>query len=200
MLSPVLTVPPAILPVSLVEAKEHLIVEVDDHDDLITGLIEAATAYLDGWSGILGRALITQSWRQEFNGFDNLRLALAPIQYEPAASPPVPVTVSYYDSAGAVVAVDDDLYAALSDSIGPYVALNAGQSWPTAYDRADAVSVTYVAGYGPAATDVPAPLRHAIKMLVAHWWENRAAVAEGVFVEVPLAVKALYWPYKRVAC
>src|SRR5690606_12599307 len=80
MLAPVRTVAPATMPVSLAEAKAHLRVDHDDQDDLITAQIKAATAYLDGWSGILGRALVTQTWRQDFAGFgDRLPLPLVPV-------------------------------------------------------------------------------------------------------------------------
>ena len=57
MLSPVRTVAPTSTPVSLDEAKIHCRVDHTDEDDLITGLIAAATENLDGCGGILGRAL-----------------------------------------------------------------------------------------------------------------------------------------------
>lgn len=69
MLAPVRVTPPAEPPVSLEEAKAHLRVDFGDDDLYVAGLIEAATAHLDGWSGILGRALVTQTWRQDLCGF-----------------------------------------------------------------------------------------------------------------------------------
>lgn len=54
---------PSLPVVSLDEAKAHLRVSHDDEDDLIRGLIAAATAYLDGLDGVLGRALSPQTWR-----------------------------------------------------------------------------------------------------------------------------------------
>ncbi|WP_297534627.1 head-tail connector protein [Nitrobacter sp.] len=56
MLTPIRTVAPAEMPVTLAEAKAHLRVDHDDQDDLITAQIKAATAWFDGYSGILGRA------------------------------------------------------------------------------------------------------------------------------------------------
>jgi hypothetical protein len=58
MLKPVRTVPPAEMPVSLDEAKLHCRVDHNAEDAHITGLIAAAATHLDGWSGILGRALV----------------------------------------------------------------------------------------------------------------------------------------------
>src|SRR5260221_1862426 len=37
-------------------------------------------------------------------------------------------------------------------------------------------------GFGPLATDVPDALRHAIRLLVAHWYENRGMAATGAGV------------------
>jgi hypothetical protein len=66
-LAPVRTVAPALNPVSLDEAKDHVgAAEFDDDDRKLEGYIDAAVAYLDGYSGILGRALITQTWKVNF--------------------------------------------------------------------------------------------------------------------------------------
>jgi uncharacterized phiE125 gp8 family phage protein len=54
--------PPATTPVSLVDAKKHLRVDFPDDDDLIKAYVAAATQYVDGPRGFLGRALIDQTW------------------------------------------------------------------------------------------------------------------------------------------
>ena len=47
------------------------------------------------------------------------------------------------------------------------------------------------------ATNVPEPLRQAIRLLVAHWYENRGIVAAGGEVAVlPQSVAALIAPYR----
>jgi uncharacterized phiE125 gp8 family phage protein len=48
-------------------------------------------------------------------------------------------------------------------------------------------------GYGDAGSDVPEPLRHAIRLLVAHWYEHRAGR------DVPMNVSALIAPYRVMA-
>jgi uncharacterized phiE125 gp8 family phage protein len=50
-------------------------------------------------------------------------------------------------------------------------------------------------GYGANAADVPDALRHAIRMLVVHWYENRGLVAAGAAV-LPAGVDALIAPYR----
>ena len=69
MLKPVLVSPPSVLPVTLSDMKNHSRVEAGDEDDTIEAYLTAATAHLDGYSGILGRALISQQWRQDFPNF-----------------------------------------------------------------------------------------------------------------------------------
>lgn len=190
MLAPVRTVAPADTPVSLAEAKAHLRVEHSDDDEMILTLIEAATGHLDGWSGILGRALVTQTWRQDFGSFGcGLRLALAPVASVSS--------VTYYDGANASQTLADTVYSKFVDARGPYLGLAPDQSWPGTFSRPDAVRVTYVCGV--AAADVPARIKVVIKLLVGHWYENREAVVPGASPsELPMAVTALLAPLRRV--
>jgi len=161
MLAPVRTVAPAEKVVSLDAVKLHLRVDHTDDDAVISALIDAAIDHLDGWGGILGRALVNQTWRQDFGGFvcDRLRLPLVPVTSAP--------TITYYDSQNAQETLADSYWQVLTDALGPYVALKPGQSWPSSYSRADAVSVTFVAGYGPTGADVPHALQVAIMTHVA---------------------------------
>ena len=47
------------------------------------------------------------------------------------------------------------------------------------------------------AADVPQPLRQAIQLLVAHWYENRGLIAVGQTVAVlPATVAAMIAPYR----
>jgi uncharacterized phiE125 gp8 family phage protein len=52
-------------------------------------------------------------------------------------------------------------------------------------------------GYGDAPPDVPADLRQAIRLLVAHWYENRGLIAIGSGIAVlPQTAAALITPYR----
>jgi uncharacterized phiE125 gp8 family phage protein len=72
-----------------------------------------------------------------------------------------------------------------------------GERWPeTQQGRTDAVTVTYIAGYADAA-NVPAGVKVAIKLMVAHLFENRLPVAVGTIVsEMPFTVEALLQPHR----
>lgn len=189
MLSPVRTSAPADTPVSLTEVKAHCRVDGTDSDTVLTLLLAAAVSHLDGWTGILGRCMVTQSWRQDFCGFASpLRLPLGPVASV--------TSVSYYDADNALVAaLSSDVWVLRYDALGAYVDLKTDQSWPSSYARADAVSVTYVAG--TAAAGVPAALKAAILLMVSHWNENREAVA-GSMSEVPMSASALIAPFRRL--
>ena len=61
-MTPYLVTPPASLPVTLEEVKAFLPVLHDDDDSAISAMIAAAVVHLDALSGILGRAIMQQTW------------------------------------------------------------------------------------------------------------------------------------------
>ncbi|ODR98420.1 hypothetical protein AUC68_08240 [Methyloceanibacter methanicus] len=59
--------------------------------------------------------------------------------------------------------------------------------------------VAFVAGFGDAAADVPQPIRQALLLLVAHWFERREPVELGPGPQgVPAVAAGLLQPYRRV--
>ena len=190
-LSPVRTVAPAINPVSLAEAQAHLRVTIGIEETLIAGLIDAAVSKLDGWSGILGRCLVTQTWRQDFSEFpayDYLRLPFPDVQS---------VTIDYTDSAGVTQTLSSAGYQLANDYAGGVLALIDGNSWPSTQQRVNAVRVTMVVGYGGASA-VPAALKSAILLDIGTLYENRESVTTGLS-ELPLAYDMLVMPFRRVS-
>lgn len=156
MLAPVRIAAPDDPVVSLAAVKRHLRVDFDDDNLVLEALRDAATDHLDGWGGILGRALVRQTWRQDFGGFhacEKLRLPLVPVMSVDS--------VKYYDGDNEQQDLADSVWQILTDALGPYLALKPDQTWPSTYSRADAVSVTFVAGYGDG-EDVPHALQVAI--------------------------------------
>ena len=71
---------------------------------------------------------------------------------------------------------------------------------PSAAPRAlNAYEVAFTAGYGDEPEDVPAPIRQALLLLVAHWFERREPVVLGAAPqEVPATVAGLLLPYRRL--
>lgn len=187
---PTLVTGPETAPVTLAEARAHCRVDSDVDDPLLSALILAAVSHLDGWSGVLGRCLISQTWRQTFDAFGVLGL---PFPTETVTA------ISYVDPAGSVQMLAPTAYVLRHVPGGSCVEPAPGSAWPLADSGAEGVAVTFVAGYGPAASDVPAAIRQAILLLVGHWYENReGAVLGTVATELPLAVSALIGSYRVV--
>lgn len=174
-LSPVRTVAPAVYPVTLAEVKARLSVEHSDHDLMINDMIAEATSRLDA-QGILGAALITQTWRFDLAGFpgcDHIRLPFGPVQS---------VVVTYYDDDNASQTYSSGSYYVLTDMLGPKLLLDDLATWPNTYTRPNAVSVTAVVGYGATPASIPAELRSAIFIMIGDLYRHRESVMVGVSV------------------
>jgi uncharacterized phiE125 gp8 family phage protein len=180
-------------PVALADAKRR-VRRVEDDDDGEIGLIVAAvTSHLDGATGILGRALITQDWSDVWCGFpasERVRVALAPVQEI--------VSISYFDADNQVQTLEAGRYSLHADATGFYIRADSEAGWPDTFDRDDAMSITYRAGYGDTDQAVPATLRLAILDLVAHRYNNREAVVVGTIASnLPRSVAADLAPFTR---
>lgn len=182
--------PPAELVVSLAEAKAHLRVEHADEDAYIQSLVHAAISHLDGWSGTLGRCLVEQTWEVTLDAFPVGAIHL------PLGDVIAVVSVTYDDTAGDEQTVPPADYLLDNRSLDGWVVPVSGVSWPDTLDAVNAVRVRYTAGYGAAAAAVPAAIKHAILMLVAHWYANREAVTAGGASALPMAVDALTHPFR----
>lgn len=193
MFAPVLVTAPAEPVVSTAEAKAQVRVTHDDDDTYLDGLVAAATGLLDGWTGVLGRCLVTQGWRLDRVGWGgDIRLPF------PDCSN---VVVKYSDSDDVEQTVSSSLYQAFDDHAGSVIRFRSGFTAPTLYDdRVDPVRISFDAGYGDA-EDVPEPLKQAIKLMVGHWYENREEVVIGQLDlrRLPMAFQTLIAPYRRRA-
>lgn len=189
MLAPVRTIAPSSEPVTLEQAQAHLRVGSGAENALIAALISAAVSHLDGWSGILGRCLITQTWRQDYSSFGCMKLPFPNV---------ASAVVAYTDENGASQTLAGSNYHIINGVGGTSIALADGGSFPGTASRPDAVRVTFVAGYG-AADAVPSGLKAAILLHVGHLFENRAAVEVGASPAIlPLAYEALVAPHRVV--
>jgi uncharacterized phiE125 gp8 family phage protein len=183
-----LVTPPAAEPVSLAEAKAHLRVEIDDDDALITGLVVAARQACEHE---VDRAFVTQVFDYTADEFGAAILL-------PIGSVQSVGLVTYVDDSGATATLAGGQYLVSLGAPG-LITPAYNVTWPVPRYQPGAVTVRFTAGYGAAAA-VPECAKLAIKMLVAHWYENRAAAAEatvgGGVVEMPLAVKHLLAPLR----
>jgi uncharacterized phiE125 gp8 family phage protein len=178
---------PAIEPVALDEAKLHLRVSSEDEDTTIAGLIAAARGFVEDRTR---RALIDQGWRTVLDAWP----ASATVILRP---PPVTAIegVTLYDALGEATNLGPESWRLVAGT-GP-ATLTLGLVDPGR--AANGIEIDYATGYGATAAEVPAPLRHAVLMLVAHWFENREAASLGIVSSsVALGVDALVGPYRVV--
>lgn len=163
---------PTTEPITISEAKNHMRVEHNDDDVVIAGLIDVAVNYVDA-TGMLGKAMITQTWAEYFGPHvSTVRLSLGPVQSVSS--------IQYYDTDNALQTATLSNFYVIGQKGYMTIYPKSGYTWPTVFNREDAIKITYVIGYGDTAASVPATVRHALKMLVAHYYENRENELIGV--------------------
>lgn len=172
--------------VSLARMKEHLHVLHADEDALIQAYLDAATQRLDGPTGILGRAMLSQEWTLRVNGFSCIgELPLAPV---------IGITsVKYWDADGVQQTLPATVYELRSADATPEIVLRQGQTWPTVQSRWDAVEVVAQYGY----TAVPDPIAVAIMLVVEGWFDSRGKTDAEAQFQVSVPVKAMLQPFRR---
>lgn len=184
---------PAAQPVSVAEAAAHVEVIGSAHDAKLGAMLGAALAHVDGRDGVLGRALITQTWELLLDGFpacEGLEIPLPPLQSI--------TSIKYVDPDGVEQTLEASRYIVDAASQPGVVTRAYGQAWPAERRQRNAVTVRFVAGYGAAGADVPAPIRHAMLLMVGDLFENREAQITGTIVTQNPAVDRLLFPYKLV--
>ncbi len=185
----ILLAQPAVEPLTLAEAKAFLRVEHADDDGLIAALIAAARSHVENATRC---ALITQRWRLSLDSWpDNGLIDVRPGPLQALAAARV------YDEAG--VTRDLDTQAFLADCAANVIAF-APSALPRPGRVAAGIALEVVCGYGDTAAAVPEPLRQAVRLLVAHWYENRGLVAIGHETALlPQTVAALLAPFRLVS-
>ncbi len=184
----VLTSGPAAEPVTVAEAKAHLRVDGSPEDALIASLILTARLHIET---SLGLALITQSWRLELDGWPNARAVELPIRPLQAIT-----AVRVLDQDATATTLAPSTYIVDEASTPPrLVPVNSG--WPAPGRAAAGIEIDLTAGFGAGASDVPAPIRQALLMLVAHLYEHRQSIDIGSpATRMPAAARDLLQSYR----
>ncbi|MXQ13836.1 head-tail connector protein [Microvirga makkahensis] len=175
---------PAVEPITLPEMKAYLRLDDDGQDDLLTGLIRAARLMVEAASR---RLLIEQGWRVVMDRWPKGGRVLLPL------SPVLAVDrVRVLDAAGAATDIAPDSIELDGASDPPCMTVLEA---PEPGKARNGIEIELRAGYGATPETVPDCLKLAIKILVAHWFENRGDVA-GAQVLPPDAM-ALVTPFQR---
>jgi uncharacterized phiE125 gp8 family phage protein len=180
-----LITPPAAEPVTLVQMKTHLRVETDDEDMLIGDLIAAARLHVES---AMRRALIHQTWRLTADSWPSaglFRLRLGPISAILAAR--------VFDAGHVAADVPLTSLRAEPGNGAAIVSFTGPLPWPG--QSPGGIEIDIQLGFGAAPTDVPPSLRHAVKLLVARWYEARGAADPGL---LPADIAALIAPWRLI--
>jgi len=158
------TVEPAAEPVTLADAKAQLRITHVSEDDLLAGLIRAARDDVERATGV---AMIDQAWRLTLDDWPprgTTHLLRHPVKEI--------LSVTTFGPDGEASLVDPSRYEL--DALSRPARLHFEQAAP-ALKAMNGVEIDFTAGFGEAGPDVPDLLKRAILLLVAHWYEFRAA-------------------------
>ena len=173
--------------VSLPEAKTFLRIDsdYDDDDAYITSLINVATSVVEEFTR---RKLISQTFNifyDEFPSYIDLQIGeVASVTH-----------IKYYDTSNSLQTLAALNYD-LDDKIRPGRIYESERGdFPDTFERPNAVEVEFVVG--ATASEVPAPIKQAMYIVIGRYYENRQDVVMGTQVnELPLMVDHLLTPYR----
>jgi len=184
-----LVTPPAVEPVTLAEAQEHCRV-LDNYDDVyLAALITTAREHLEN---ICRRAFVTQTWDYYWDSFEaEMRIPRCPLQSV--------TSVSYIpDTGSAYITLATSQYEIGVENEISYLRESYEGTWPTTRGHYDDVKVRCVLGYGATAASVPAPIRHAMLLLIGHFYMLRGDDQQTTSFTntLPASVNHLIAPYR----
>lgn len=166
---------PALEPLSLVETKLFLRVDTTAEDTLITSLIKVAREAAEIFTG---RSLNTQSHRFILEG----------VLPETIILPKSPIISVQTVSVSLRGANAQTLDAARYRLINPRGVLQLFDS-----PSGDTLTITYAAGYGDNASDVPSLIRQGMLHHIAQMFDSREQTGA-----IPELSRTLYFPFREV--
>lgn len=177
-------------PVTLAQVKQHCRIEDDSQDGILQIYLDAAVGHVDGNSGVLGRAVMPQTWELYYDEFPSgpIEIPLGPL---------IAVDkVEYIDPvSGAYVELTNTNY--VTDIVSYQGWISPVTDWPTPKVTINAVRITFQAGHADTDPRLKA-IRAAVLLLVGHWYENRETVSAETLQNVPMAFDALIAAARKI--
>src|SRR3990167_4943629 len=190
-----LSTAPTVEPVTRAEAKLWLRVDSDltADDSLIDSLILSARQEVESY---LFRRLVNSTWTLKFDAFPLGGDRSILIPYPPLSSVSSFTYLATDGTSTALTGSGTD-YSVDTNSEPGRVYPAYGTVWPATYAYPLSVTITYVAGYGAAASNVPDAIKTAIKIAVARMYEYREPMVTGTIVaQLPEIAENLLNPYR----
>lgn len=181
--------PPAAEPLQLHEVKKHLeIAEADTaHDEQLQNLIQQAREQVEHDCQV---CLISRTVTEKFNWSGDEEYWQ--LYYRPVTAI---TAITYYDTTDTQQTFPASQYSLDSDR--RRVWLNSNSAWPTVYDRWDAISLSYTAGYGATGAAVPMMYKQAMLLLIGYYFEERTMMGNEITTGGFKAYEALLARLKR---
>ena len=208
--------PPASRPVTAQEVKQQVGTDPDVGNNYVESVIDAVTRVCETYTR---RAFITQTHELILDRFPRRERAEYPWWLDTALNFADAVRIPYppLQSVDSVVTFDYDNQTSTLDANAYFVNTRSEpgtivptqlNTWPTEVLPEAGVVITYTAGYGDAAADVPEPIRAAITLEAAHYLSqtdpgitresiDNASITYGEWNDQLLpAVKSALHPYR----
>jgi uncharacterized phiE125 gp8 family phage protein len=185
----VLVTGPSVEPITTDEAKTHLNVSGTSKDTYIGTLITTARRQIERY---LNRVLINQAWKVYYDCWQHE-------MYIPFGKVSAVSSVKYYNTAGTLTPLtESDYYWIVTTTDPGKIVRKYDVTYPELQDgRPDAIEIAFTAGYGAAATAIPDEIKHATKLLVGNYFEQRSDIVIGASVaKIPSYVTDLIHSYK----
>jgi hypothetical protein len=194
---------PASEPITLAQASAHLRVDSADDNTYITDLIPVAREYVESVTGRVSNPttfrLIASDWRDLFAPAVNREIyhldarygllgqslaGVIPLFRTPLVSV---ASIQYYAPGEATLTTmsTEDYRVILTAEPG---LVHIFGDLPALENRPDAIQIQFVAGV---TASTSATLKHAVKMLVSHLYENRMPVAFSSCNDIPFTLRNL---------
>lgn len=188
-----ITAQPTSEPITLTQASDHLRVDSTEDQSYIRDLVSVAREYFDAVTGrssaIATYILTAETWEDIFSDTrrNNQTYGLSAYSIPIYRTPLLSVeSIKYYaPDATTLTTMSANDYRVVTSAEPGIIQLK--DSPPSIDDRIDAIQITFKAG----ADSVPAMNKHAIKMLVAHFYEQRTPIAFASASEIPYTLKTL---------
>jgi uncharacterized phiE125 gp8 family phage protein len=163
-------------PVTVFELRGHLRIDDTESDSILGFTLRSARLFVENF---LRRVLITQTWACTLSEWPLVRGAYCiDLPMQPVQSV---TSITYLDGDGVTQTLATDQYALRNSGADNLARIEPayGVTWPTVRAQSDAITVTYVAGYG-ASSAVPMDIKAAIMLQAELQYDRSPTMRETI--------------------
>ena len=192
------TVDPTAEPLTLAQAKAQCLIGDDDpqHDTWLADAIKSARELTEEMTQC---PMMQSTWQLRLDDWPDDTDSEFGIDLivHPARSI---TSVKYYDTAGTLITYSSTNYELITGRRRSKIAkADSGTEWPAvSATKPGPITILFVCGYSTSSTvataqaAVPSTFKHAMRMLISHWFEHRETVIVGsISKEIELSFDAL---------